>query len=214
MSGPGPATTWTFAILATAVPAGWACGQIVRLYGEPPPRRALVLAIGAMALVFAWAIGVTGVGPALALSLPLGWTLTTLALVDIFSFRLPDPLTFPLAVAGLLVSVWLPGFPLVDHLAGALVGYSIFAALRWLYRRLRGREGIGLGDAKLLSAAGAWLGWAPLPSVLLIACATAFLWIAMRAIVRGRAVHDERLAFGAPLCAAIWVVWLHGPLTV
>lgn len=214
MTGSWQSMMWTIAILAASVPCGMASGHIVRVYGDPPPARTVATALAAVTTVFGWAIVATGLAPIVVPSLVLGWTLATLTLVDLASYRLPDPLTLPLAVLGLLVSACLPGSPVLDHVIGAFVGWGLLAALGWIYRRLRDREGIGLGDAKLLGAAGAWLGWAPLPSVLLIACAAAFLWVAIRAIGRGRSVLDQRLAFGGPLCAAIWVVWLHGPLTI
>jgi leader peptidase (prepilin peptidase)/N-methyltransferase len=115
---------------------------------------------------------------------------------------------------GLGLSAVLPGRPLLDHLAGAAAGWGALAALAFAYRRLRGVDGIGQGDAKLLGAAGAWLGWRPLPSVILIACAVAFVWVGIQAVVRGRGALGDRLAFGAPLCLAIWIVWLHGPLAL
>jgi leader peptidase (prepilin peptidase)/N-methyltransferase len=214
MTGTWQSPVEILATLAAGVPCGLASGHIVRAYGDPAPPRALAWSVATVAAVFAWAIAAAGLRPILVPSLVLGWTLATLALVDLVSYRLPDPLTLPLAAGGLLVAAFLPGSPVLDHMIGAVVGWGLLAALGWLYRRLRGREGIGLGDAKLLGAAGAWLGWAPLPSVLLVACAAAFLWIALRVIVRGRDVLDQRLAFGGPLCAAIWVVWLHGQLTI
>jgi leader peptidase (prepilin peptidase)/N-methyltransferase len=148
----------------------------------------------------------------LAAAIGLGWVLAALAAIDITTFRLPDLLTLPLAAAGLLVAWLSPVEDLKTHIVGAAVGYGVLAGLAWAYRRLRGRDGLGLGDAKLMAAAGAWLGWRPLPSVLLIACAAAFLWVGARLLLKGRAAASERIAFGAPLCLAIWIVWLYGPL--
>ena len=170
------------------------------------------MVIAATGAVFIWAGLIVPASIALALSFLLGWTLLTLALVDLVSFRLPDVFTLPLIAAGLAAALVLPGAPILDHLAGGAAGWSVLAALAFGYRRLRGTEGIGMSDAKLLAAGGAWLGWRPLPSVLLIACAAAFAWIAIRALTRGRASLADRLAFGAPLCLAVWIVWLHGAM--
>ncbi|MBV9509071.1 MAG: prepilin peptidase, partial [Caulobacteraceae bacterium] len=85
-------------------------------------------------------------------------------------------------------------------------------AVAWIYRLRRGIDGLGAGDAKLLAAAGAWLGWRPLPSVLLLACAATFIWMGFQVLAHGRRALDQRIAFGAPLCLAVWIVWLHGPL--
>jgi leader peptidase (prepilin peptidase) / N-methyltransferase len=164
--------------------------------------------------VFAWAWAATPPGLVLALSLGLGWALLTLALIDARAHRLPDSLTLPLLAAGLAVAFALPGAPILDHLAGAAAGYGVLAAIGWAFWRLRGQEGLGLGDAKLLAAAGAWLGWRPLPTVLIVACALALAWIAVRAARGGGGALRAPVAFGPPLCAATWIVWLYGPLTV
>ncbi len=165
-------------------------------------------------LVAAWAAVVTPGGKVLALSLGLGWTLLVLAVIDVATLRLPDILTLPLLAAGLAAAFLLPGRPVADHLAGAAIGWGLLVALSWGYHRWRGVDGLGLGDAKLLGAGGAWLGWHPLPSVLLIACLAGFLWVAVRRMREGPKGLQEPIAFGAPLALAIWVVWLHGPLVV
>jgi leader peptidase (prepilin peptidase)/N-methyltransferase len=184
----------------------------VRAFATNPGQPILAAATAGLMLVFAWAAVMTPQGLVLGASLVLGWSLFTLALIDLTVFRLPDALTLPLIALGLGLSVLLPGRPILDHLAGAAAGWGALAALAFVYERLRGREGVGLGDAKLLGAAGAWLGWRPLPSVILLACAAAFVWVGFQAMRRGRTALGDRIAFGAPLCLAFWVVWLHGPL--
>ena len=168
----------------------------------------------AVLAAFVWAGLVAAPWPVLAASLALGLTLVCLAVVDVSCFRLPDALTLPLVVGGLAMAFVLPGARLGDHLVGAGLGWGALTVLAWAYRRWRGVAGIGQGDAKLLGAAGAWLGWAALPSVLLLACLAAFLWVGLVALRRGRAAAAGRIAFGAPLCLAFWVVWLHGPLAI
>ena len=66
--------------------------------------------------------------------------------------------------------------------------------------------GRGLGDAKLFSAAGAWLGWQVLPSALLLTCAGGLVWAALR-ILRGRSAADA-LPLGPPMALAFWLLWL------
>jgi leader peptidase (prepilin peptidase)/N-methyltransferase len=199
--------------LAAAFPAGWAARKVARAYAQDA-APSLVAAIGGALAVFGWAAAATPYGLVLALSLVLSWMLLTLAIVDARTLRLPDKLTLPLVVAGLAAALTLPGRPFLDHLAGAAAGYAVVAAIGWGYWRLRGQEGLGLGDAKLLAGAGAWLGWRPLPSVLIVACVLALAWIAIRAALRGRGSMRRPIAFGAPLCLATWIVWLHGPLIV
>ncbi|MBV9994450.1 MAG: prepilin peptidase [Caulobacteraceae bacterium] len=205
----GTALHLLLALLA-APPAAWLASRVAVRYAAANGAPILI----AMALAFAWAAAIAPDWPVLGMSLALGWTLVALAAVDLASFRLPDLLTLPLILAGLGATALMPARPMLDHLAGAGAGWGSLVVLALAYRWWRGVEGVGQGDAKLLGAAGAWLGWRPLPSVLLIACAAAFVWVGFRTAARGRAALNERLAFGAPLCLAIWTVWLHGPLAI
>jgi leader peptidase (prepilin peptidase)/N-methyltransferase len=138
----------------------------------------------------------------------LGWTLLALAWIDLEHFLLPDALTLPLLLAG-LAEAWLADtWSLTDRALGAVAGYLAFRLLAELYRRLRHREGLGQGDAKLLAAAGAWLGWQALPQVVLLA-ALLGLGLALLARLRGATLHAATaLPFGPPLSAAIFLLWL------
>jgi leader peptidase (prepilin peptidase)/N-methyltransferase len=102
----------------------------------------------------------------------------------------------------------------VDHLIGAAAGFAVFAGIAAIYRRLRGREGLGLGDAKLLAALGAWVGWQGLPTIVLYAALAGLLW-AIAGALRGAPLHARhRIPFGPFLSLAGWLVWLYGPLTL
>ncbi len=145
----------------------------------------------------------------------VGWWLLALALIDQRELLLPDALTLPLAAAGLLAAALghrLGVAPLVSLPAaalGAAIGFAGFALLAWVYRRLRDREGLGLGDAKLLAAAGAWVGAAQLPSVVLLAA------LAALAVALSRGAHrrpDTPFAFGPYLALAFWLIMLHNHL--
>jgi leader peptidase (prepilin peptidase)/N-methyltransferase len=145
-------------------------------------------------------------------SLVLGWTLLTLAAIDLRHYFLPDLLTLPLVPAGLAVAYAIDPTKLADHAIGAAAGFLGFALIAWLYQRLRGREGLGLGDAKLLAAGGAWLGWPALPSVVALAAVIALALALAGALAGGKLGATTRIAFGPYLALAIWVVWLYGPL--
>ena len=134
--------------------------------------------------------------------------LVALARSDLARMRLPDGLTLPLVAAGLaLAAVRAGGWPL-DALAGAAAGWLLVVGLRALWMAWRGRDAIGMGDAKLLAAAGAWVGWAPLPRVILVASLGALA----AAVLRG---HDRAapLPFGPWLCAGFAALWLWGLAT-
>ena len=167
-------------------------------------------AASGLLLPLAWAAAVEPQPARLAASCLLGWALLALAWIDWRSLRLPNLLTFPLLGAGLAVTWLLQPAALAGHLAGALAGYAALALLSHLYFATRGREGLGLGDAKLLAAGGAWLGWQALPFIVLLAAGLAlFLVLALR--LRGRDLAaDGALPFGPALALSIWLVWLYG----
>lgn len=127
--------------------------------------------------------------------------LAAIAVIDLRSLRIPDALSLPLVAAGLAVAPALRGGATADHLIGAAAGFALFAVIGEVHFRRRGVEGLGLGDAKLFAAAGAWLGWQALPWVLLVA-ALGGLAFALAA-GRGRPV-----AFGPWLALGIAATWL------
>lgn len=151
-------------------------------------------------------------GVELALVCVLGWALLALAVIDARTKLLPDLLTLPV----LIVGVGLAGFDgrLIESLLGAAIGFALFATLAVGYRRWRHRDGLGLGDAKLLAAAGAWVGWGGLPGIVLAASVTALV-VAVPTIMRRRAgIGAVEIAFGPYLAAATWITVLHGPIVI
>lgn len=161
------------------------------------------------------AAAMLGIVAALAHPLPLalvtaglGWWLLLTAALDLQEQWLPDLLTLPLILLG-LAAAW-AGFgpPLVERLWGAGIGWAALEAIRWLYRLLRGREGMGGGDPKLFAAAGAWTGVWNLPVVLL---AAGLLGIAavLAMMLRGEKVEaGTRLPLGTLIALAFWPAWL------
>jgi leader peptidase (prepilin peptidase)/N-methyltransferase len=143
-----------------------------------------------------------------------GWCLLAIALIDHAYFRLPDYLVLPLVPAGFLVAFADEPTTLPDHLVGAAVGFTSFALVRRLYRGLRKAEGLGFGDVKLLAAAGAWVSSEGLPSVVLIATVLGLASVSLRSLGSSPPSLTTQIPFGTFLCAATWLVWLHGPVTI
>jgi len=159
--------------------------------------------------VAAWAVLACETPQHVWITCLLGWTLLALGWIDVEWFLLPDVLTLPLLLAGLGVAVLSVPDDVFWHALGAVCGYLGLRGMALVYRALRGREGLGRGDAKLLAAAGAWLGLAALPSVVLLA-ALAGLAVAASAAAAGRAIQaTTALPFGAFLAASIWLAWLY-----
>lgn len=183
-----------------------------RRCGEPIGALPLLAELAGLAIAV---LGVATLGLAAGLLfLLVGWWLLALALIDGHHGRLPDALTLPLLALGLAAAAFLPIGGLVgplDSLLGAALGYAVFVAVGLAYRRWRGREGLGRGDAKLLAALGAWLGPQGLAPTILLG-ATAALVVAL---VSGLRRGDDALPFGPWLAMAgglllWWRLWLAG----
>lgn len=141
----------------------------------------------------------------------LGWTLLTLGWIDAANFLLPNVLTLPLLLAGLGVAAATMPDEVFWHALGAVCGYLGLRVIAVTYRLTRGREGLGAGDAKLLAAAGAWLGAGALPSLVLLAAVAGLVWAGL-AVLAGRPVHaTTAMPFGPFLAASFWLLWLYWP---
>jgi leader peptidase (prepilin peptidase)/N-methyltransferase len=137
-----------------------------------------------------------------------GWLLLALAALDIAEFWLPDRLTLALALAGLLAGLAGIEPSFTDRLIGGVAGFAALWLIGFAYKHLRGREGLGGGDPKLLGAIGLWLGWQMLPAVLLLAALTGLSFVLI-GMVAGRAAKlDDRMPFGALLAIAAYPAWL------
>lgn len=144
----------------------------------------------------------------------VGWWLLAAALIDLREMRLPDALTLPLCATGLLLAA--AGWPAqlalplpAGALLGAVTGFVALALVRFAYARIRNNEGLGLGDAKLAAAAGAWLGATALPWLVLIAALVA---LAGATLVHGRLRGDLAVPFGPALALAFWGLLLAAQL--
>jgi leader peptidase (prepilin peptidase)/N-methyltransferase len=183
----------------------WLRGRC-RACGGTIDRRHVALELGA---------GLIGLTAILAHPLPLalfsamfGWWLFLLAALDIEYQWLPDRLTLPLAVAGIAVAALGIGPPLAARLIGAVGGFVVLAGIGWLYRVLRGRDGLGGGDPKMLAAIGAWLGWIQLPFVLLLAGLAGMVALLVRRLAGERIAATDRLPLGTLMAVAAWPIWL------
>jgi leader peptidase (prepilin peptidase)/N-methyltransferase len=144
----------------------------------------------------------------------LGWTLLALAWIDWISLTLPDVLTLSLLLAGLALTLVRQPEALTDHCLAAALAYLSFQGLALAYRRVRGRDGLGGGDAKLIATAGAWCGLAALPFVVL-GSAVIGLLVALGLAITGRGMTSRtQIPFGPCIALAFWLVWLQGGLVM
>lgn len=161
--------------------------------GISPRYPAIELLTGLLFAACSWHFGAQ---PGTLLWCGLVAALIALAFIDLDTRFLPDDLTLPLLWTGIAAALlgWIP-ISLKDSVLGAMAGYLSLWLVFHAYRLIRGKEGMGAGDFKLLAALGAWLGWALIPSILLLASAVGAL-VGIALIVLGSHDRDVPIPFG------------------
>jgi len=177
------------------------CGTAISTRYPMVELLGAILAAGAV-----WKFGLTWTGVAASAFL---WALLALTFIDFDTQLLPDDLTLPLLWGGLLANVFGFFVPLREAVIGAIAGYLVLWSIYWLFKIIRGKEGMGYGDFKLLAALGAWLGWKMLPLIVLGSSVVgAFIGISL-VVLKGRD-HNVPLAFGPYLAIAGMIALFFG----
>jgi leader peptidase (prepilin peptidase)/N-methyltransferase len=146
----------------------------------------------------------------------LGCCMSAIAMEDARRLRVPDSWNMSAALAGLAVA-WLgldagPGqfeglaATGLAALQAALCG-GAFLLLREAHFRLRGREGLGLGDVKLAATGAIWLGWQLFAVAVLFAASAALVWVAAQSAAGRVWPRHRMIPLGAFLAPAIWASW-------
>lgn len=175
-----------------------------------PRYPAIELLTGVLSALVVWKLGTgwQGLGGLFFL-----YFLVALTFIDADTQLLPDDLTYPLIWAGLLININGTYVSLHDAVVGAAAGYLALWTIYWVYKLVRGREGMGYGDFKLLAALGAWMGWATLPAVVLMASLVGAV-VGIALMVANRRGFDYQIPFGPYLAAAGLITFLYRePLT-
>ncbi len=101
--------------------------------------------------------------------------------IDLKHYIIPNELTFPLMLIGFIKSFdpnlnqsLFPNY--INSLIGGLFGYSIIWLIIFFYKTLRKKEGMGLGDAKLIAVVGFWFGWFSIPFTIFISSLVALIF--------------------------------------
>lgn len=199
---------------ALALVFSWACSGLLahaawelprRLEAQPEysaaaHRRGRFCLFAAAPVVAAACLWLFGATPAALAAMAFVLCLLTLSWIDAQTGLLPDLLTLPLLWLGLLVNLRGGFVSLPDAVLGAVAGYLILWCVYWGFRLCTGREGLGHGDFKLLAAVGAWLGWAALPPVLLLASILGLVAVLLLRAA-GRMRLGDPLSFGPCIAA-------------
>jgi leader peptidase (prepilin peptidase)/N-methyltransferase len=153
---------------------------------------------GLLSAGLVWHFGFGWAGMA---ALLFGWLLLAMTFIDLDTQYLPDDLTYSLLWLGLLVNSQGLFVPLKDAVIGAAAGYMALWTVYWAFKLVRGKEGMGYGDFKLLAALGAWMGWQMLPAIILLSSVVGAL-VGIGIIIASRLGFDHKIPFGPYLAGA------------
>jgi len=171
-----------------------------------PRYPAVELVTGLLSALLVWTFGSGWAGLG---ALLFAYLLIAMTFIDYDTKLLPDDLTYPLLWAGLIINIDGTFVPLRDAVIGAAAGYLVLWAVYWLFKLVTGKEGMGYGDFKLLAALGAWLGWAMLPTIILLSSVVGAI-VGISLIVFARRGRDNPIPFGPYLAAAGLIALLWG----
>lgn len=138
-------------------------------------------------LIYGWT-------PLLAVRLAFACAMVVLFAIDLRHHILPNVITVPGIVIGFVLSLVLPPY-WKSSLIGLIAGGGVLFAIAEAYYRLRGNEGLGMGDVKMLAMIGAFLGW-ELMLVTLVLASFAGSLIGIGVIALGRGGMKAALPFG------------------
>ena len=178
-----------------------------------PKRYPIVEALTALVSLWcAWHFGPT---VQCGIMLIVTWILISAVGIDLDHMLLPDQLTLPLLWIGLLSATQSWFVSLEDAVWGAVIGYLILWIIYWAFKLLTGKEGMGYGDFKLLSALGAFVGWQHLLVIILLSSVVAIVFALIAQAIptnkqKDATVPDGAFPFGPFLGIAGWLTILYG----
>ncbi|MFC7290347.1 prepilin peptidase [Hirschia litorea] len=182
--------------------------MLARLKLKSPLHSVLAVGLALIAIFSAFVVlPLDLLVPSICISILLIWA----SLIDIEHHILPNVLTYALIGMG---AAWVSVFRfenLHHHLIGLVAGYAILRIVDVVHVKRTGQHGMGMGDAKLLGAAGMWLGWVAIPTTLLVGAVSGLLFVGFKSLREGRVRRDIRIAFGPHIALGFWWVWLCGP---
>ena len=154
-----------------------------------------IVAISFLIIYFLYGISATSL-----LLMILSIFFTIIFFIDLKHFIIPNELTFPLMAIGFLKSfdpnlnqTIFPNY--INSILGGLFGYFLIWFVIFIYEKIRKQEGMGLGDAKLMSAIGFWFGWVSIPFTIFIASVVALIFVIPSLINKTRKISSQ-IPFG------------------
>ena len=154
---------------------------------------------------FAMIYYIFGISLTTVLLMSLSLSFLIIFFIDLKHFIIPNEITFTMMIIGFLKSFdpnlhfLFPNY--LDSLIGGLFGYGVIWSIIFFYKQIRKKEGMGLGDAKLLSAVGFWFGWISIPFVLFFSSVLALISVTPDLIKKSKKFSSQ-IPFGPYLILA------------
>jgi len=140
-----------------------------------------------------------GITTTTLLLIVLGLSFIIIFFIDLKHYIIPDSLTFPMMILGFIKSFdpnlnsLFPDY--INSLIGGLFGYGSIWSIIYFYKVVRKKEGMGLGDAKLLAVIGFWFGWISIPFVIFISSVVALITVTPSLMNKSKKLSSE-IPFG------------------
>ena len=140
-----------------------------------------------------------GITTTTLLLIVLGLSFIIIFFIDLKHYIIPDSLTFPMMILGFIKSFdpnlnsLFPDY--INSLIGGLFGYGSIWSIIYFYKVVRKKEGMGLGDAKLLAVIGFWFGWISIPFVIFISSVVALITVTPSLMNKSKKLTSE-IPFG------------------
>ena len=155
----------------------------------------LISAISFLLIYFLYGISITTL-----LLIILSIFFIIIFFIDLKHYIIPNELTFPLMLIGFVKSfdpnlnqTIFPNY--INSLLGGFFGYAVIWLIIFFYKKVRNKEGMGLGDAKLMAVVGFWFGWASIPFTIFISSAVALVLVIPSLIKKTRNMSAQ-IPFG------------------
>lgn len=133
--------------------------------------------------------------------------LLVLSVIDWYTQLLPDKITLPFVLFGLLLNFCGLFCSAEDAVIGAIVGYISLWLFAWIFQQITGKVGMGHGDFKLLAMLGAWLGWHDLPYIIFFASAIGAI-IGFVLMIFKKIDQQTLIPFGPFLALTGWIAMM------
>lgn len=132
--------------------------------------------------------------------------------IDLNHYIIPDILNFSLMIIGFFKSFdpnlntnLFPNY--INSIIGGILGYAVIWSIIYFYKQIRKKEGMGLGDAKLMGGIGFWFGWVSIPFIIFIASVIALIFVAPSIIKKTRKMSSQ-IPFG-PFIIIATLIYVH-----